>query len=407
MNVMTGSPKTKSRSIPDVGVTPLPNLVYNQAGSLISSTPNVAYTESTFSESIAYTTKRRNQRAKSNQCRHVKETFHYSGGRSPVVLNYVSPAGQTNHYFSQHGNACNAKASVLAAVNTAIGLSGSGVLGANAQTYINDAWDRLRPDLTSVSIPNFLADIEDIKKLYQVWKKSLSIAKNLAGLHLNYQYGWKPTIGDLSNLIEGVTHLRSKLAAFEAQLGRTFQGKTQPSHSLATSASGSLTLSNHTVAYSASCTRNVECFVAWQPQPLAVMGPMDKVLRGLLDSLGFELNPNIIWDAVPFTFVIDWFFDVGSWLSRYKVDALELPILMCDSFCQYTETLHIEWTWLRVNDGTFTSRPKSGGCTYERTFFHRVPIYPDYSKMTSLGWKLPNFNQAALGVSLATLLRKK
>jgi hypothetical protein len=120
--------------------------------------------------------------------------------------------------------------------------------------------------------------------------------------------------------------------------------------------------------------------------------------------MGFELNPRIIWDAIPFSFVVDWFFNVGGFLARYKVDALELPIVLVDSFVSYKEINNIQWRWIRANDGTYTTRPTSSGACYVKNTFHRMPIYPDYSSLSGLGWKMPSLNQAALGVSLVTLL---
>jgi hypothetical protein len=408
MDVMIGAPKHKSRSIPPKIVSVSENVNYNAQNQPQTPTSNGSYTYSTWSEDIVYTTKRSNQRAKSNLCRHIKESFNYGGGTDPLYLTNVSPAGWHTDYRGHHANACNAFPSVLNAVETQLVRTKSAVLGVEGQAFINAAWDTLRPDLRSVSIPNFLVEIDDLKKLYQIWKKNLSIAKNLAGAHLNYKFGWKPTVGDLSDLIEGVTHLRAKLKAFEDSIGTTRQDRSGVKLTLPTSATGTITYPSglHTCSYTASCQRKAVCYVAWQPQPLAVMGSLDKVLRGLLDSLGFELNPRIIWDALPFTFVIDWFFGVGSFLDRYRVDALELPVVLADSFIQYEEILNIEWTWLRANDGTYTTRPKSAGATYERKFFHRMPIYPDYATLTGLGWRLPTRNQALLGLSLATVLRK-
>lgn len=408
MDAMLGSPRIKTRSLPDTIVTDSYSDVYNASHVLQSHNFNGAYTSATHGEQIVYTTKRLNQRAKSNFCSHLKETFNYTGGTDFVSLTNTSPAGWTTEYRGHHANACNAKASIINAVDTSLVRTKGAVLGVEGQAFINDAWDRLRPDLRTVSIPNFLADIEDLKSLYQLWKKNVSIAKNLAGAHLNYKFGWKPTVGDLSDMIEGVTKLRSKLAAFKSQIGKTIQDSQTCRHSLPTSSSGTIVWPSggHTASYIATCNRKIEAFVAWQPQPLAVMGPMDEVLRGLLDALGFELNPRIIWDALPFTFVIDWFFGVGSWLDRYRVDALELPVALADSFVQYKETLDIEWTWLRANDGTYTTRPKSAGAFYRREFFHRMPVYPDYATLTGLGWRLPTRNQALLGLSLATVLRR-
>lgn len=408
MDVMLGAPKHKSRSIPSKIVQVSENVNYNALNQPQTPTSNGSYTYQTWSEDIVNTTKRANQRAKSNFCRHIKESFSYGGGTDPLYLTNTSPAGWHTDYRGHHANACNAFPSILNAVETQLVRTKSAVLGVEGQAFINAAWDTLRPDLRSVSIPNFLVEIEDLKSLYQIWKKNLSIAKNLAGAHLNYKFGWKPTVGDLADMIVGVKRLRERLKAFEDSIGGTIQDRAGVKLNLPTSATGTITFPSglHTCGYTATCVRKAVCYVAWQPQPLAVMGSLDKVLRGLLDSLGFELNPRIIWDALPFTFVIDWFFGVGSFLDRYRVDALELPVVLADSFIQYQETLNIEWTWLRANDGTYTTRPKSAGATYVRNFFHRMPIYPDYATLTGLGWRLPTRNQALLGLSLATVLRK-
>lgn len=44
---------------------------------------------------------------------------------------------------------------------------------------------------------------------------------------------------------------------------------------------------------------------------------------GLLDALGVNLNPAIIWNAIPWTFVIDWVVDVSRWLNDRRVLNME------------------------------------------------------------------------------------
>jgi hypothetical protein len=46
-------------------------------------------------------------------------------------------------------------------------------------------------------------------------------------------------------------------------------------------------------------------------------------LLGMLDALGVNLNPQIIWNAIPWTFVIDWVADVGQWLGNHKTLNME------------------------------------------------------------------------------------
>lgn len=45
--------------------------------------------------------------------------------------------------------------------------------------------------------------------------------------------------------------------------------------------------------------------------------------RALADSLGVQLNPAIIWNAIPWSFVLDWFAGVGRWIDQFKVRNIE------------------------------------------------------------------------------------
>jgi hypothetical protein len=38
----------------------------------------------------------------------------------------------------------------------------------------------------------------------------------------------------------------------------------------------------------------------------------------LMDSVGINLNPAIVWNAIPFSFVVDWLLNVSSWLGDRK-----------------------------------------------------------------------------------------
>lgn len=46
-------------------------------------------------------------------------------------------------------------------------------------------------------------------------------------------------------------------------------------------------------------------------------------LLGFLDLLGVNLNPQIIWNAIPWSFVVDWVVGIGSILNNFAVRNLE------------------------------------------------------------------------------------
>jgi hypothetical protein len=46
----------------------------------------------------------------------------------------------------------------------------------------------------------------------------------------------------------------------------------------------------------------------------------------LLDAFGINLNPAILWNAIPWSFVVDWLVDVGRWLSTQRIGNMDPKI---------------------------------------------------------------------------------
>lgn len=215
-------------------------------------------------------------------------------------------------------------------------------------------------------------------------------------------------MGDLSEIFLGLRALQEKIRAFQESLD-VLTTKRQTMVSLDVPVGGTFEFpTGSTITWAGTARKSVTAHVAYKPAALAAMSTFERSLKAILDSLGFELNPGIVWEAIPFSFVVDWFFDVGGFLNRYKFDTLELPIFMVDSYVQYKASLNVNWWWHRFPaDGLFSNPPRSGGAHYKVDHFHRVPIFPDYQTLTGLGWKTPTANQAVLGVSLLTVLSGK
>jgi hypothetical protein len=55
-------------------------------------------------------------------------------------------------------------------------------------------------------------------------------------------------------------------------------------------------------------------------------------MKAALDMLGVSQNPAIAWNAIPFTFVIDWLVNFGGFLDSVKVDNIQLQTEITD-FC--------------------------------------------------------------------------
>jgi hypothetical protein len=362
-------------------------------------------------ESIVYTTLPAKLRSRSNMCRHVKSLTKYMGDPGSSQRLTFFNVGHVNHYTEYTGFHSHATISHASAVAIAMGVSQLNV--ASTPTYFGDcqvdmdnAYINLKPDLTALSLPNFLLELDDVGKLFQVWKSKVGTVKNVAGAHLNYNFGWKPFLSDIREMIGVLTGVLDKIEAFKRAANVTSRSHyTMPSTS--TYKSGNFTYSSiHTCYWSGTVKRTKKAELIYRPKPFQVTGQYELMLRAYLDALGFELNPRIIWDALPFTFVLDWFFGIGSWLERHKYDTLELPFLYVDSNICFKEILQVEsrlkMTSTTANPTAFFTPPS----VTSRQFFTRIPVGPSENVSLTAGWKLPSLHQAELLVSLATVLSR-
>jgi len=415
MIYMLGDRVTKTSGIADLySSVPPKSQYYNAAGALqFEFDAGASYLQYRDKATITYTRKRKTWHSQqSNFCLHTKNSVRSTEGpyAAHKVLD-IRPGFAGNYYLYYGGHTLNAAAHDLAvtAAYSAFGVTtGSNKLAAGAGGYISEGFSKVRPDLTTVSVPNFIIDIAQLKALFKLWSRNLSLAKNLAGAHLNYKFGWKPTVGDVRAMLNAVISLEAKLKEFKEQCGvlqeRNFLNERQSLQK-----SGTFNMGGdpaYFVEWRAILQSVVQSHFKFIPRPLLALGGIDIQLRGYIDTLGFELNPGILWDAIPFSFVVDWFLNVGDFLNGIKIDALELPIELVDSAVSYKEIVEVGSN-LTINPSSHpgsTAPDKYDTRVTKQTLFNRLPLDPDTALLQSLHWKRPTTGQALLGLSLATVL---
>jgi len=375
---------------------------------------------------ITYTTRIKGRPLVSNMCRHYRKTMTGPTGNISQTLFWPSHdvyyefAGQQLAFG--HDLHAIAETSVKATVP---GPQGFNYLASNGQSHMNDAAVKLHPDLTTMSLPNFLIDLKQCKDLAgsvrDAWhllpklvkaldnltvKSGKSAVKSVAGLNLAYSFGWRPTVSDLQAIVEGMFNLSAKLKAFNDSLQVTQTGTyTNLGNFFVPTMTGTL-FPGGSVAIPYRATFQQQCVsrLVWRPQNLVVINQLDALIRGLLDTLGIELNPRIIWDAIPFSFVVDWFVGVGNFLETFKIDALELPIVYVDSYLQYKEMFRISTTPLDTPESDQSPNVNCGTWETVETYFHRMPLLPDFATLASLKWKHVSTMKLVLGASLGSVL---
>lgn len=426
--VKTGVVKVKMRSKPTKIVNIPASQVYN-ASDVPQGSPfgggNCTVFESW--EKIAYTSKKVSQRHLSNACDHQSFTRYYSD-QSPVrwKVRAQSP-NHANGWYVMYGNGHISTSTSLAETEAfnSLGVDNNLNYNGSPQDDLDNNLHKLRPDLTALSLPNFLLELDDIQKLWPQLKKNIALwqklskglgsnsgsstAKVLAGDHLAYSFGIKPLLGDLRIMREILASLIAKIEDFNKRAGLYSSNQLTVENTLLTKGGTILQGGNaqFPIPWYAVMTRKKVVGLTYRASPIEVTKGYLSILRVLMDALGFELNPRILWDAVPFTFVLDWFFDVGSWIERHKHDTLELPIVYVDSFVQQTLDLTISSHYIQNKDNLITDfgRRDWPAWVYHKKRFLRFPCKPSETAFAGLGWSLPTLNQAKLLVSLGTVLK--
>ena len=422
--VKAGALRVKSRTPPDKVVTVPPSQAYLANGTP-TGTPfggGDIVTDHKY-ERIAYTTKRQAERYLSNPCSHYRLHTYYTGDPTErIYRRRGDPFCTDGSYFMYTGGHTAGPAIHALATTTALSALGISIdppYDGDPQADMDSWFDKLQPDLTEISLPNFLLELDDIPRLWHEFKaalktfralsgplsKSGKTARQIAGHNLAYNFGLKPLQGDISAMRSIFKNLLSKLDKFDENANKILESyKTIKNFRNIVSGTFNWQGSSFVpVHWTGSMIIKKSAAIKYRCLPREVSGPYRDVLLALTDALGFELNARILWDAIPFTFVLDWFFDVGSWLDAHKHDTLNLPIKHLDSYLQCTIEVDIETRFTQNPQNTCGDSGRAGWPAWKTHYkkFMRYPTKPSDSVFRGLGWSLPTLNQARLLVSLA------
>lgn len=260
---------------------------------------------------------------------------------------------------------------------------------------------------TRMSLVNSILELKDFKRPLRKLKEfvgvirrpgALNKLRNLvgntplrevpriaAGAYLEYQFAWAPLCRDIASFIEAVSHYRAEVKRLLDQ-----EGKVQLSHYgrpiiWPESTVETNWIQDPTVS---TCQRGVKCELSfWDASYHATMEYSFRLSDyarnhayelGWQDALGVNYNPAIIWNAIPFSFVVDWVLGVNRYLENFKEVQLK-PIVTVRRF------MHSVKLQYYLDSITLQRTPH---CTMDKpisrvgyTLYHREPVYDvDYLK---------------------------
>jgi hypothetical protein len=275
------------------------------------------------------------------------------------------------------------------------------------QSESAEAWDKIRPGIkTQISSLNFLYELREIKRLFDFWSKKRSRLKNLANAHLNYSFGWAPLISDTERILELMVNFNQKWNELVEQANKPIKRhhsrvlsprsvSTQSANLGASCWDFKAVTTQEEVRYTATVTYRYTIPLQWRGVPARFLG--------MMDAYGLNLNPSILWNAVPWSFAVDWITTTGSWLESWTQKALTLNVEILD-FCHSVSSTasRITTAFDVLPDGIL---PETVICTSSASHYDRRVAYPGVLSLPRL--KTPRWGALFLGGSLGISQTRK
>nr|UJQ85498.1 MAG: putative maturation protein [Leviviridae sp.] len=206
---------------------------------------------------------------------------------------------------------------------------------------------RTNPSRPYVSVPNFVFELKDLPRmLHDIMAIKLHFSKAVRQANLEQfaanQYlagvmGWRPLISDIRKMMEfrnivekrttelhrlyskgglrrTVGRVNPKSGSFEGGLDSAVATHGWTGYSVANRGSG-------TPYYERNMRTERRTWGTCRWTPTALPKDLsDIALRRLANSLVFGLNlrPGILWEALPWSWLFDWFANVGDYINSYS-----------------------------------------------------------------------------------------
>lgn len=196
--------------------------------------------------------------------------------------------------------------------------------------------------------------------------KKVGRIKSVAGQFLEFHLGWEQLIKDIGNSVDVLQQpIKNTSASAQAlDQGYTEQSNWPPG------------------PWSVGWQRTYKQVVVKVGAEFAVDNPN----LFLANSMGFVNPLSVAWELVPFSFVLDWFINVGQVISSYT-DFLGLSVQN-----GYTTTL-ARYTWVGRRGDPFEELVCNGWWTRRELGINKPTLHVKR-------WKNPSLTRAATAVSL-------
>jgi hypothetical protein len=122
---------------------------------------------------------------------------------------------------------------------------------------------------------------------------------------------------------------------------------------------------------------------------------------------GLRVSPSLVWDAIPWTFVVDWVINIGRWLDQFdrdphvKVEILDYCDTLKHQLIVYEDRVddHLPIAYAGQSPCSSLMQGEGKLWQWESSLYERTPGVPDPGVSFPV-WDLPSYRELMLSGSL-------
>jgi len=280
-----------------------------------------------------------------------------------------------------------------------------------------------------ISIFNFAYEFKDFKPLLeglrkipkllkegtlqkQVSKPALKprqlpkkVAKSGVDTFLSWNFQWAPLIGDLQKLTTVADDVIKKLTHLQNTKGKEVTVRYNVPDCYVNPSVGQVvhTMSDDDTRYERVVLESYRCDFnsSWRLfQDLNELYEASSGFKATLAVLGINNPAKIVWNAIPFSFMLDWVAPFGKWLERAAVQPFTGTWDVSQACCSYKEKFRLTYLYTSKRLGTTTQLASVDVEKYTR--LDGIPFTlgaVDFAQLTDTQQKL------ALSIPLSRVLK--
>lgn len=287
---------------------------------------------------------------------------------------------------------------------------------------------RTRPGNPVADAGQFFVELRDLPHVPLKMFRKLKFFRALGSEYLNAVFGWKPFVNDLRKMYNLQHTIDKRMAQIIRENGRSIHRKATIENDTSSSSSttqyafpfGGCTGAPpnwRSGGSSRTITTKIErrkWFVGRYQYYIPDVGSSQWDRRARLALFGALPTPAVIWEVLPWSWLIDWFSNVGDIISNASTNAVD------NLTCQYsfimasektTTTYSHSYHWTGIHAGGFNpSSIEGGNGNVSSTFISETKARNGGGNPFGLNVTLPSLSAyqlgilAALGISRQRLL---